>query len=129
MVSTEAPSKISKIIARALCKSALDGEAEISAVMAIRLARKEGLSPAEFAKAIVADIDIPTGSTGDEPPAAAIVLGFGKYKGRTLKWVAQNHFNYIVWMSNEINDEYLRRSAETVRDWFASGDYTDVDDD
>jgi hypothetical protein len=78
-------SKLQSIVALALCPSAPQGEWEASAIAIIRICRTHKLNP--FA------ISAPPRHEPDSP-----TLGFGKYRGRSVRWIVENDPSYVEWL-------------------------------
>jgi hypothetical protein len=100
----------------------LDGEAEISAVMAIRAARKQGLDLKAFAAACCADVPETTPETtkgAEPPPGCSIIVQFGKYRGQSLAWIARHDFSYLTWMSENLK-KTLTCGTWPDRSWSSS---------
>ena len=79
-------SKLQAIVALALCPSAPQGEWEASAIAIFRICRTHKLNP--FALSAPPRRD----------DSCSPIIGFGKHKGRTAKWIAQNVPDYGVWL-------------------------------
>mgnify|MGYP003393118339 CR=1 FL=1 len=90
--------RIEKLLARALDPVASAGEAENSAVHAIREARRRNLNVRDFAKAL--------GYVEVDPPAADdprdFTITFGKYRGMTVGEVWLEDPAYIIWAADNI---------------------------
>jgi len=117
------PSRLAKLIARALDPAALSGEAENSGTMAIREARRNGLDVSGFAKAIGGAIQIHHRAARNvEPPACEVVVRFGKYNGVTLGRIARNDPNYLIWIvENVTRRPEIVTAAEVVAEYFGLG--------
>ena len=88
--------QVHKILRVALDPSAGAEEAENAAKMAVRLARRSGLSfldvfPEGFDGASLSH------DPNQPPPACDVVMPYGKHKGMTLIQIAIQHPGYINW--------------------------------
>lgn len=113
---------IHKLLARALDPSALDGEAETSAVKMVTVARREHITLPRFEEWVASRHKALPAPTRHEPAACSITMPFGKFRGRSMGWLAQYQPSYLRWCSEELDDEFLRDAAETVRDFFSGRD-------
>lgn len=122
MVSVaETPSRIHKILSRALDPAARDGEAENCAVMAIRHARRERLTLESFVCEIAPTMRLSAPPPPQPPPACAVRMPCGKYRGRTLAEIGRDDMPYLEWLSMEFSDMTVAQAAHVVLVWLTGG--------
>ena len=108
-------------MARAFDPAALDGEAETSAVLAVRFARKASMGLDTFAELIGSARHLPPPRTlkrEPPPPACEVLMRVGQYRGWTLGEIAREDIRYTRWVASNFNDEDIRDAAWQVLDYF-----------
>ncbi|MCC7351714.1 MAG: hypothetical protein IT446_14230 [Phycisphaerales bacterium] len=111
--TTSKPDLIWKLLAYALDPSASLPEAENAARRMVGVARRSGTTINDLRNALAAPNTDPT------PPAAEVVLNFGKHAGRTLGDIARNDPAYVEWLAENYSKEWLRNAASIVLDWIS----------
>lgn len=101
--NVEATTRLQKLIARALCPSATDGESETSARLAIREARRLRMDIAAFGEALGATRQVEErivyrDRTDPLADAKLFRFPFGKYRGQTVGEVWPVDPRYIRWV-------------------------------
>lgn len=109
--------RLEALLRRALCPAASDGEAENSAVHFVRACRRERIGFDSLGSVFRA---LPA-LEQRQPDACEVVLPWGKHQGRTLKWVAVNAPSYLRWLSEAVEDDFIREAAAVLREHFKRG--------
>lgn len=114
------PSRIHKLLSRALDPAAHPGEAETSATLMIRHARRERLTLESFAREISPSMRL-SAPAPQPPPACGVVMRCGKYRGRTLAEIGRDDLPYLEWIAREFTDLTIAQAAHVVVTWLSGG--------
>jgi hypothetical protein len=108
-----------KLLARALCPSAMIGEAENAACKLVHVARRFSVGFDDLSNALSPNVTAsPRPRRRRRPAACRLQMPQGKYGGRTLHWIAQHDWQYLTWVSIEWRERSLREAAGRVVEFF-----------
>jgi hypothetical protein len=108
-----------KLLARALDPAALDGEAETSATMFVRVCRRDGIGLPELVTALAPLRYVERAEPEPEPAACRIEMPFGKYAGMTLADIAEECPSYVTWAAEHLHTRPdLRHACAIVAEWY-----------
>lgn len=110
-----------KLLARALDPAAHEGEANTSATMMVRVARRESISLPRLSEFLASTVKTfpPPPQQPQRPPGCGIVMTVGKHQGRTLLEIGQRFPGYLRWLAAEFSDDLIRDAAAEVVDYLA----------
>lgn len=96
---TELRAKLEKLIWMALDQSGNEHQMDQAAAAMFRLLRKNQVDAKRFFALFGGTF---SSAPPPPPPGLQVRMPFGKHKGRTLLWIAENHLDYLEWCLDTI---------------------------
>ena len=110
-------STLSKLAALACHPSTGDNEWQAAAIAFFRIHRRTGTSPIETHNSLNVSTFVSTANAFwrmRQTDPASDTIGFGKHKGRTVKWIVENDPAYVDWLLKK-----AKNIGQHLRDIFA----------